>query len=264
MSIENIVRNIVKSNWELYGLAKANGNFDYSINRQWANSMIRDGGMTLLDLPEGRVHHLDIQTRDRRSGHERRIGRSFMEYQGHLIPMGTHISPTKRDYSVYKVNGDGGILEEKPIENYFLEKCGDEITLTRVLSDDEVNQWNSSDGNLGSTHQLFWPTPTVHTAYHSITDEFVQNPHYNKAIKFILAKEEMISVLKSGSASIGTYGIQFRFREKDSVLPFDAEIVFDNETGFNLLRNGYQRWKARTNTESIENPFLHYDRFKSA
>ncbi|MDO8623638.1 MAG: hypothetical protein Q7R52_05325 [archaeon] len=263
MSIENTVRNIVESDWELYGLHNANENFDYAINRQWHTNMIRDGGMALLDLPEDRIHILNILTRNKKSGHQRQIERSFMEHKNHLIPLQTHTSPNKRDYSVDRIDNNGKVLNKKPIEDYFMDICGEEIILTRVLSEDEVKQWNNPDSELGSTHQLFWTIPTIHTAYHSITDEFTQNPNYARVIKYILTREEMNKALKSGVASIGTYDIQFRFREADSTLPFDMEVVFDDQKEFDILKKGYARWKERTGNESIENPFLHYDRFKS-
>ncbi|MBI2665054.1 hypothetical protein HYX12_00345 [Candidatus Woesearchaeota archaeon] len=178
-----------------------------------------------------------------------------MEYKGHLIPLRTHTVQNKRGYSVYEVDEMGDIQKEKSIDGYFIAICGDEVTLTRVVSDEEVKKWNSEESDLGSTNQLYWEIPTVHTAYHSITDEFVHNSSYNKVIKYVITRDELNQAFRDGSASIGTYDRQFRSREKDSILPFDIEIVFDDDRGFELLRTGYQRWKERTGTESIENPF---------
>ncbi len=244
---------IINNNWHLFGVSNSESQ---EIVRYWVTDTIRDSRNRLLDLQHGRrTHHVDITVK--RFGRSLRRNRSFLEYNGHLIPLGTHTSNKKSQYSIYKINGTIENLTPKPINMYLLENFKDEIILTRVLSEEEVIKWGESSSDLGSSHDLFWHD-SVHTSYFNTTDEFVNDPNYKRLVRFVLTKDELKTAFEKEYVELGTYNYVFRDRDPNSTFPIDFELIFKGDEGISLLRNAYQRWREKERVNSLPNPFADY------
>ncbi len=253
MSVTETLTKIVSSNWNLYGGDLSR--FTFSINGVVERSFIRAGGKP-VDLP-GKVkeYMVDFTQQRRDDNHWFCNQLHFIKLEsGVIIPLGTHASPDRAYYNVYKLKQDGYINQEIPIHNYFLGVLPAEILLTRVLSPSEVTAWNEKKKKLGSSNPPLWEK-TVHTAYYSVTDEFCDSKKYSRVINFLVPKEELASAISMDCAAIGTYRYQFRGRREESFFPFDMEVSFERGPGISVLKRGYQRWKKKDKVESLPNPF---------
>lgn len=248
--IEERVLDIVKTDISLFFSGEEIDNF--SLSRVWQNSMIRQAGDGLVDLPDGVSV---VRAELRRVGEER--GRMFkiidFFYTGDtLLPLGTHASRDPNIFKAYQLDSNNNVTSELPLGDFLIDKLDQQVVLTRTLSEEEAAKYAKGSEELGSSYFPFW-TDAIHTTAHNITDEF-RGKGYEKAIKFILTRDELKSLLARKAVEVGTYDYLFPDRDPDSPFLFDFEIKFNRE-GFPLLVEGYNRWVNESGTPYIDNPF---------
>lgn len=250
MNKEKTLRDIIESDMDLFDMIRP----PYQFNRIFSVGLIGDSHMELIDLPEGikrtNIEYWEIREQGKRGCLK---SKSFMEYEGLLVPLGTHTSERKSDFKVYRLDKLGNEVNKQNLYDFVLNGLNNKVTLTRVLSEREAHSW-LNHVELGSTHEYFWKQPTIHTALHSVTSEFKGSENYSRAIMMHLVKEELRKIIGDGDADISTYSFLFTNRKEDSHFPFEIEITF-RKGGFEVLRGGYERWKKESGVDSIENPF---------
>jgi hypothetical protein len=256
--IKDVVRNEIAADKNFF-FENDPSQFELSLQRVFSRKLIEELKGDILDTPQD-VYGLDFIETRLSDGHWNRRNFDFMLLENDLVPLGTHVAEQASNFKVYRLNENlDGITEAIPVQQYLLDRFPDDITLTRVLSEEEALKFANGDTRLGSSHSVFWQD-TVHTAVHNITNEFENSVHYQKAIKFKLKKTEIAKLVELGEAKLGTYSFVFKKRDQNSPFPFDLEAAF-YKGAIPTLLEGYQRWVREVEQPYIENPF--YEPLKS-
>ncbi len=251
MSIENIIGALIKREGSRFWQFGDADRYDCEIARITASNNIQDGTLNKKPLGEGTTRYeADVHITDKQQGKSIRSRMHFLYVADTLIPLGTHCLKEKTQTDVYRVVDERCIKERIPLPEYLLENLPETVLLTRVVSAEEVEKWKKGDAVGMSTLN---ERPVVHTAIHSLTDEFSDPIQYGYAIKFIIRREALREAFQKGVVSAGTYEALFRGREADSPLSFETELLFHGE-GIELLKKGYRHWANKEGVQAIQNP----------
>jgi hypothetical protein len=252
MSIENIVSALVKRKGSSFWQYGDTERYSCETSRVETARTIRDGAFERVELPQNTTRYeVQVEVTDKQQEGKIHTRMNFLYIDETLVPLGSHTVRDKARTEVFHIKNETAVGGKSLLGEYLINNLPETVTLTRTLSDAEVAVWRS--GSITPIEQKNGER-VIHTALHSVTDEFGDPTTYGRLIKFLFPKAELASAFEAGTVTAGTYEAVFRGRETDSPLPFDTELLFTGEAGAKLLRKAYQRWTKSEGITSLPNP----------